>query len=167
MKNSSDTIGNRSCDLPVCSSVPQPLCHQQRTPTSDSINIIHLFSSFTKGPNPLPKPALHTVRSRASSFRCEYPLLSLRSSSGFLRLLLRLPITSIPPIIFPSGSFYAKCKYICTLKYSASIWQRNPIKMRFVAGEESVKLRIRPKGSFRFGCPVDEREDISFLLYTR
>jgi hypothetical protein len=27
MKNSNDTIGNRSCDPPVCSAVPQPLCH--------------------------------------------------------------------------------------------------------------------------------------------
>jgi hypothetical protein len=29
MKNSSDTIGNRSHDLPVCSTVPQPLRHRQ------------------------------------------------------------------------------------------------------------------------------------------
>jgi hypothetical protein len=28
MKNSSDTIGNRSRDLPVCSAVPQPLRHR-------------------------------------------------------------------------------------------------------------------------------------------
>jgi hypothetical protein len=27
IKNSNDTIGNRSLDLPVCSAVPQPLCH--------------------------------------------------------------------------------------------------------------------------------------------
>jgi hypothetical protein len=27
MKNSSDTIGNQTCDLPVCSAVPQPLRH--------------------------------------------------------------------------------------------------------------------------------------------
>jgi hypothetical protein len=27
MKKSSDTIGNRTCDLPVCSTVPQPLPH--------------------------------------------------------------------------------------------------------------------------------------------
>jgi hypothetical protein len=32
MKNSNDTIGNRSRDLPVCSAVPQPLRHQQRAP---------------------------------------------------------------------------------------------------------------------------------------
>ena len=54
------------------------------------------------GPKPLPKRALHIVRSRASSFKWQHPLLSLRSSSSFLRLLPRLPVTSIPPFIFPS-----------------------------------------------------------------
>jgi hypothetical protein len=53
-------------------------------------------------PKLLPKPAPHMVRSRASSFKCEYPLLSLKSSSIFLRFLPRLPLTSIPPFIFPS-----------------------------------------------------------------
>jgi hypothetical protein len=46
--------------------------------------------------------SLHIVRSRASSLRCEYPLLSLRSSSSFLRLLPSFPSTYIPPFIFPS-----------------------------------------------------------------
>ena len=41
---------------------------------------------------------LHIVQSRASSFKWEYPLLSLRSTSSFLRLL----VTSISPFIFPS-----------------------------------------------------------------
>ena len=41
-------------------------------------------------------------RSKASSFKWEYPLLSLRSSSSFLRLLPRLLVTSISPFIFPS-----------------------------------------------------------------
>jgi hypothetical protein len=36
-----------------------------------------------------------------ASFRCENPLLSLKSSSSFLRLIPRLPLTSIPPFIFP------------------------------------------------------------------
>jgi hypothetical protein len=65
-------------------------------------SFIHLAVCLTTGPKPLPKPALHIVRSRASSFRCEYPLLSLRSSSSLLHLLPRLPFTSIPPFIFPS-----------------------------------------------------------------
>ena len=68
----------------------------------DTTTFIHLVVCLTTGPKPLPKRALHLVRSRASSFKWEYPLLSLRSSSSFLRLLPRLPVTSIPPFIFPS-----------------------------------------------------------------
>jgi len=66
------------------------------------ISFIHLVVCLTTGPKLLPKRALHIVRSRASSFNWQYPLLSLRSSSSFLRLLPRLPLTSIPPFIFPS-----------------------------------------------------------------
>ena len=66
------------------------------------IHFIHSVVCLTTGPKPLPKRALHIVRSRASSFKREYPLLSLRSSSSFLRLLPRLPVTSLPPLIFPS-----------------------------------------------------------------
>jgi hypothetical protein len=63
---------------------------------------IHLVICLTTGPKPLPKRALHVVRSRASSFKWQYPLISVRSSSSFLRLFLRLPVTSISPFIFPS-----------------------------------------------------------------
>jgi len=56
---------------------------------------IHSFRSPSHtGPEPLPKPFLHTVRSSASSFTFQYPLLSLRSSSSFSLLLPRLPFTS-------------------------------------------------------------------------
>jgi hypothetical protein len=51
------------------------------------------------GPKPLPKRFLHLMRSRASSFKLEYPLLSPGSSSNFLRLLPRLLFTSIFPSI--------------------------------------------------------------------
>jgi len=64
--------------------------------------LVHLVFCLATGPKPLPKRALHVVRSRASSFKWEYPVLYLRSSSRFLRLLPRLPLTSIPPFIFPS-----------------------------------------------------------------
>ena len=57
---------------------------------------------LTTGPKPLPKRFLHIVRSKASSFKWEYPLLFLRPSSSFLRLLPRLLVTSISPFIFPS-----------------------------------------------------------------
>jgi hypothetical protein len=63
---------------------------------------IHLVVCLTTGPKPLPKRALLIVRSRASSFKWEYPLHSLRSSNSFLRLLPCLPVTSIPPCIFLS-----------------------------------------------------------------
>ena len=56
---------------------------------------------LTTGPKPLPKRFLHilVVRSRASSFNWQYPLLSLSSSSSFLRLLSPLLVTSICPYL--------------------------------------------------------------------
>jgi hypothetical protein len=63
---------------------------------------IHSVICLTTGPTPLPKRFLHIVRSRASSFKWEYFLLSLRLSSSFLRLLPRPLFTSISPFIFPS-----------------------------------------------------------------
>jgi hypothetical protein len=45
MKNSNDTIRNRSRDLSVCSAVPQPLCH--RVPPSFSVYVpiyCHIYS---------------------------------------------------------------------------------------------------------------------------
>jgi hypothetical protein len=69
---------------------------------------MHLAVCLTTGPKPLPKRALHIVRSRASSFKWKYPFLSLRSSSSFLRLLLRLSATSIPLFIFPSITRYRR-----------------------------------------------------------
>jgi hypothetical protein len=65
-------------------------------------SFIHLVVCLTTGPKPLSQRALYIVRSRASSFRCEYPHPSLRSFSSFLRLFPRLPVTSVPSFIFPS-----------------------------------------------------------------
>jgi hypothetical protein len=64
--------------------------------------IHHLVVCLTTGPNPLRNWAVHIVRSSASSFKWQYPLLSLRSSGSFLLLLPHFPFTSIPPFIFPS-----------------------------------------------------------------
>ena len=79
------------------------------TPISNKILSRWLSSSSsssvicqTTGRKPLPKRFLHTERSRASCFNWEYPLLSLRASSSFLRLLPRLLVTFICPFIFPS-----------------------------------------------------------------
>ena len=62
----------------------------------------HPVVCLTTGSKPLPKRSLHILRSTASSFKWQYPLLSLRSSSSFLRLLPCLLVTSISPFIFPS-----------------------------------------------------------------
>ena len=66
-------------------------------------SFIHLRVCLTTSPKPLPKRALHIVRSRASSFKWEYPLLSLSHPvASYLHLLPRIPVTSIPPFIFLS-----------------------------------------------------------------
>jgi len=88
---------------------------------NSSLHFIHSVVCLTTGPKPLPKRALHIVRSRASSFKWEYPLLSLRSSSSFLRLLPRLPIISIPPCIFPSIT-------CCRRQFLCKMW---PIQFAF------------------------------------
>ena len=82
---------------------------------------IHLAVCLTAGPKPFPNRALHIVRSRASSFNCEYPLLSLSSSSSFPRFLPRLPVTSIPPLIFPSITR-------CRRQFLRKMW---PIQLAF------------------------------------
>jgi len=64
-------------------------------------SFFHSEFCLTTFPKPPPKRCLHILRSRASSFKWEYPLLSLRLSSSFLRLLPRLLATSISPFIFP------------------------------------------------------------------
>jgi hypothetical protein len=84
-------------------------------------SFIHLVVWLATGPKPLPKRALHIVRFTASSFRCEYPVLSLRSSSSFLHLLPRLPVTSIPPFIFPSVTY-------CRRQILRKMW---PIQLAF------------------------------------
>ena len=68
----------------------------------------YLVVCLTTVPELLPKRALHIVRSRASSFKWEYPLLSLRSSSSFLRPFPRFPVTSILPFISPSITCYRR-----------------------------------------------------------
>ena len=84
--------------------------------------LIHLEVCLTTGPKPFPKRALHIVRSRTSSFKWEYHLLSLRSFSSFLRLLPRLPVTSNTPFIFPS---IVPCRRLFLRK----IW---PIQLAFL-----------------------------------
>jgi hypothetical protein len=86
-----------------------------------SVSFIHLAVCLTTGPKPLPKRAHHIVRSRASSFKWECPLLPLRSSSSFLRLLPRLPVTYILSFIFHSITR-------CRRQFLRKMW---PIQLAF------------------------------------
>ena len=107
---------------------------------------IHLDACLMTGPKPLPKPALPIVRSRASSYRWEYPLLSLRSSSSFLHLLPRLPVTSIPPFIFPSITH-------CRRQFLHKMW---PIQLAFCL---LISCRI-------FLCSLTLSNTSSFLTWS-
>ena len=77
-------------------------------------HVIHSVFCLTTGPKPPPKRFPHIVRSRASSFKWQYPLLSLGSSSSFLRLLPRLLFTSIYPFIFPSITCFRR-QFLCKM----------------------------------------------------
>ena len=88
---------------------------------------IYILSSSTSvicqttGAKPLPKRFLYIVRSTASSFNWQYPLMSLRSSSSFLRLLPHPLVTSICPFIFPSITCF-------TRQFLRKMW---PIQLTF------------------------------------
>ena len=86
-------------------------------------SFIHSVFCLTTSLKPPPKRFLHIVRSRASSFKWQYPLLSLRSSSSFLRLLPRLPATSIPfffifPLITLCSSQFLRKMWLTPLAFS-------------------------------------------------
>ena len=86
-----------------------------------SNSFIHSVFCLTTVPKPPLKRFLHIVRSRASSFKWEYPLLSLSSSSSFLRLLPRLLVTAISPFIFPSITCFRR-------QFPRKMW---PIQLAF------------------------------------
>jgi hypothetical protein len=111
-----------------------------------SFMFIHLVVCLTTGPKPLPQLALHIMRSRASSFKWEYPLLSLRSSNSFLLVLPCLPVTSIPHCIFPSDTRYKR-------QFLRKIW---PIQFAF-------RLRISCR---TFLCSLTPSNTSSFLTWS-
>ena len=96
-------------------------CFRNRRPWSSSSSSSSSEICQTTGPKPLPKQFLHIVRSRASSFNWQYPLLPLRSFSSFLRLLPRLLVISICPFIFPSIT-------CCRRQFLRKMW---PIQLAF------------------------------------
>ena len=63
---------------------------------------IHSVVYLKTDSQPRPQRVHHRVQYSASSFNLQYPFLSLGSSSSCLRLLLRLPVASNVPSIFPS-----------------------------------------------------------------
>jgi hypothetical protein len=95
--------------------------HNNRRLTKWMLPLIHSVFCLTTGPKPLSKSALHIVRSRASYFKWRYPLLSLGSSSSFLRLLPSLPVTYIFPFVFPSTTR-------CRRQFLRRMW---PIQLAF------------------------------------
>jgi hypothetical protein len=97
---------------------------KRQIPDKHWCSVIHSVVCFTTGPKPLPKRSFHVVQYRASSFRWEYPLLSLRSSSSFLHLLHRLPVTSIPRFIFPSIT-------CCRRQFLHRVWPTQ-LALRFI-----------------------------------
>ena len=66
------------------------------------ITFIHHAVCLTTGPQPLPKPVLHTVPFNTSCFIFQYPPVRSRSSNSCLHLLPPLPVTYILPLISPS-----------------------------------------------------------------
>jgi hypothetical protein len=70
MTNSNHTIGSRSPDLPVCSTVPQPLRHRVPPHSVDRNNIIFTFIS------PLPKNVI-LILIRSHSFGSAWNLQAL------------------------------------------------------------------------------------------
>ena len=85
----------------------------------------HSVFCLTTGPKPPLKRFLHIVRSRASSFKWEYPLLSLRSSTSVICLLPRLLVTSIFPFIFPSITCFRR-------QFLRKMW---PIQLAYCNGK--------------------------------
>ena len=100
----------------------------------------------TTGPKPLPKRFLHIVRSRVASFNWQYPFLSLRSSSSFLRLLPRLLVIYICPFIFPSIT-------CCRMQFLRKMW---PIQLAF---RFLISYRI-------FLCSLTLSDTFSFLTWS-
>jgi len=111
-----------------------------------TVFIIHSLFCLTTGPKPPPKQCLHMVRSRASSFKWEFPLLSLRSSSSFLRLLPRLLVISICAFIFPSITCFSR-------QFLRKMW---PIQLAF---RFLISCRI-------FHCSLTLSNTSSFLTWS-
>jgi len=96
------------------------------------------------------------VRSRASPFKWEYPLLSLRSSNSFIRLLPCRPITSIPPCIFPSVTH-------CRRQFWRKMWPiQFTFRLQYAHKKYFVVLKVMKKSDKIFSWNLS----VTNLLHT-
>jgi hypothetical protein len=79
---------------------------------------IHLVVCLTKRPKPLPKRAVHLMRSRASSFKWEYPFVSLRPSSSSITRYRRQFLRKMWPIQLAFRLLISYRIFLCFLTLS-------------------------------------------------
>jgi len=105
------------------------MCIRNRKPTEDNkdTSIIHSFNplSILTFLWPLPKPTHHRGRESASTFNFKYPLISLRSSSSCLPLLLRLPVTSVLACVFPWITCFRR-------QFLLKMWRNRSVFLLFI-----------------------------------
>ena len=119
--------------------------------------IIHSVFCLTTGSEPPQKRFLHVVRSRASSFKREYPFLSLRLSSS-LRLLPRLFVTSISPFIFPSITCFRKQIYIYCVCVCVCVCVCNSVIILHVSSVIKCLLKVSLR-AYRWHCQAITRNN--------
>jgi hypothetical protein len=86
---------------------------------------IHSVVFLTKVLWPLLERVLHRVRASASSINFQNSLLFLRSSISCLRLLSRIPVTSIIHSNFPSVTCFRK-------KFLSKVWPKQSAFLSFI-----------------------------------
>ena len=86
------------------------------------------------------------MRSRAFSFKLDYPLLSLRSSSSFLRLLPRLLITSIfhNVVVFPFAFHIAVQQPFKPLWSRLLLYELEPSRASFAVCFKPLLITLLP-----------------------
>ena len=95
----------------------------------------------TTGPKPLPKRFLHIVRSRASSFNWQYPLLSLTSISVFGKRLSR---KSDNVVVFPFAFHIAVQQPFKPLWSRLLLYEFKPFRASFALCFKSLLMTLLP-----------------------
>jgi hypothetical protein len=100
----------------------QGLRDSMKFSTGISYYIFFFVVCLVAGPQPLSKRVLQTVRSSASSFSFQYPLVFLMTSGSCLYLCPRLTVTPVLSSIFPSITCFRR-------QFLRKMW---PIQLAFV-----------------------------------